>query len=372
MALQRARIERFLGDLDANRHTMEHAEALLKRLDRPSSSQAAWLAMETGLRAQHLGQYEKALVRFRQARDEWRAAGQPRGEAQALNAQCMCLIYLGDYDGTIRAAREGLRLAGADARWRTEQANLLNNLALALWRKGSLAEAHEAIQSAAVCQRKAGDSLGLAATIMNRGILEEERRHDKRAESSYLNAIRLAERYGFRQVVCCAEANLGNLALKRGRFDLALRHSQKSLEIAEAIQDARSQAIALENIGLACAGLREYADAAKAYERAGAIARRSGDTERAASVGLCRAELDLARGRIALAEKRLAALSQTSQQPPTPDCAIRLKQLEAQTLATRRRTAEAIEAARQSVRLAESAGLADHARRGAELLSSLL
>ena len=103
------------------------------------------------------------------------------------------------------------------------------------------------VDDALEIQRRLRDPFGTAHYLMNVGIIEENQGRLALARRHYTEALERAERVHYRQVQCAAHANLGNLAHVRERFIEAQEHNARSLEIARAIQDARSEAIARED-----------------------------------------------------------------------------------------------------------------------------
>ncbi len=134
-------------------------------------------------------------------------------------------------------------------RW-PDEIDLLNALAVAVWRQGRPAEAEDIFQQAISINSDAAyiwTNLGL--------FLGEQKRHAEAAES-FRTALRL------QPAAFIARMNLGIALSDLGKFDEA----SESLEAALALQPESPEA--LENIGMNLARQRRWAEAVKYYERA--------------------------------------------------------------------------------------------------------
>ena len=110
------------------------------------------------------------------------------------------------------------------------------------------------------------------------------------ARRHYGDALTLAEKIRYLQVQAATRSNLGNLCLVENRLAEAMEHNARSLELAGQAGDARSQAIALENLALGHIALMQYTEAVECFRSARNLARKIGDTERLLSLDLVEIE----------------------------------------------------------------------------------
>lgn len=91
------------------------------------------------------------------------------------------------------------------------------------------------------------------------------------------------------------EQNLGILANIQGDLDEATAHYHRSLEACEAANDQRGRAIALHNLGMACADREHWADADRHYAQSLELALAIGDVHLQGLCLLNHAEVHVAR-----------------------------------------------------------------------------
>jgi RNA polymerase sigma factor (sigma-70 family) len=253
----------------------------------------ARLRAEMGLTMIQVSQYDQARRHFQYSRTAIGSSGRADDlMATVCNGLGLCAWGRGDWSKGRRhydRALQSSRAAGAGE----IEAQVLNNLALLDWKEGRLPQALERYK---VCRRlwkKLKNRHGLALALMNAAIVEENMGRPAPAGLHYRQSLKLGEELKFAQLQTACHANLGNLALIQRRFGQALKSSARALEIARAIDDRRSEAIALENLALSHAGLGGAADADAALDAALKIARAIGDRERELSLELAAIECEL-------------------------------------------------------------------------------
>jgi len=110
------------------------------------------------------------------------------------------------------------------------------------------------------------------------------------ARRHYGDALTLAEKIRYLQVQAATRSNLGNLCLVENRLAEAMEHNARSFELAGQAGDARSEAIALENLALGHIALMQYAEAGESLRSARNLAKKIGDRERLLSLDLVEIE----------------------------------------------------------------------------------
>jgi|GEM_PF-2856189 len=260
-----ARACRLMGDFPrSDAHLADFAE-LADRLEHP-----LWRAEA------RLQQAINALEQGEAAAAEERAEPLDRGEDLPPKLRLRLL----NVRGIIRL-RTG-RFAEAEAEFETAiglapeaeaalRADALNNLGLTFWEQGRLERAREAFAGAFEVWSRMGGSFGQALTLNNVGIIEEKLGRIAEAAMTYDRAAGLAEEIGYLHGLGAVEANRANLALLRRDWRGAETAAARSLHLAQLIRHKHSEAIALENLGLARAGLGHLEEALSALRQAIAI-----------------------------------------------------------------------------------------------------
>jgi tetratricopeptide (TPR) repeat protein len=159
-----------------------------------------------------------------------REAGDPEGEANALNN----LAITAQAQGRIAEAREAfeasLKLAGALGDIR-KQAARWSNLGMLATQEGELAEAHEHLQMAHALFLRAGDSHGAAACLCNQSDLALQRGEWEEAEFLSRESLRLFRELNDVQGTAYAMANLAEAATGCGEHEAALENVLEALAI---------------------------------------------------------------------------------------------------------------------------------------------
>lgn len=101
-------------------------------------------------------------------------------------------------------------------------------------------------------------------------------RHQQALETAR-NALREAERLGYKRGAADALASIGVTYWRAGDYQLAIDHQRRALEKREVLGDRPGMAASLNTIGLAHWGRGEYEEALVAHERALEIRRQLGD-----------------------------------------------------------------------------------------------
>lgn len=195
--------------------------------------------------------------------------------------------------------KERLFLTAADA-W--------NNAGLARWQLGEIAAARDSFSRALAIWQKMGHLFGQASTISNMGIASEKLGRLDEAAEYYARASEIAERIGYIHGNSAIEANRSNLSLLRRDWIEAQEQAARALHAARLIGHRNSEAIGLENLGLALGGLGQVDEALAALERAAELGVRMGDPVRRDSARLACASVALHNGHPELAGRFLDQL----------------------------------------------------------------
>ena len=168
-------------------------------------------------------------------------------------------------------------------------ADAWNNMGLVLWQQGRLDQAQAAFDRALNVWRRIGQPFGEVISRSNLGIIAEKQGRIAEAEGHYAEALVKADELGYLHMISAIEANLANLTLLRRQWKQAEGHAARSLHAARMIGHRHSEAIALENLGLALSGQGLRAEAREQLRQAEALGESMGDPTRCDSPRLAQA-----------------------------------------------------------------------------------
>lgn len=244
------------------------AAALLEQLAlrRPSAAVAALAAWARGIALLAQGQMEEALAALVQAGDRFAARQQPYEQAQTQVACVMALAMLGRFDEAIACgarARAQFDAAG-DSRAAGKVELNLGNIAA---RRDLQAQAIGHYTQALTRFAAAADIE--LETMATKGLADmHARRHEfETAEALYRKARASAEAGGFVVVTASIDRDLGGLEMSRGRYDLALRHLERSCRGYAGLGVPHYLAVAEESLGDVYLELNLLPEALALYER---------------------------------------------------------------------------------------------------------
>jgi RNA polymerase sigma factor (sigma-70 family) len=291
MVCAQVRLQRFLGETDAALVALRRGMAL--PFVKTNTSIRARLRAEAGLTYIQISDYTRAKQELRQSRSLMSGVDSDQATlASVLNGLGICSWGEGAYRKAREYYAESLRI-GKDRASEIMTAETYNNLALLDWKEGRLKDALRNFEACLRRWKKVKCPFGTALTQMNLGIIEENLGHYFKAESHYQAALDAAEKYDFVQVSAATRSNFANLALQQSHWKEAQEHSLAACELAKKIRDRRSEAIALENLALACLGRCDHAQCTQTLHRARKIAQGIGDKERLFSLELVEIEMRL-------------------------------------------------------------------------------
>lgn len=193
-------------------------------------------------------------------------------------------------------------------------ADAWNNAGLAYWYQGKMEQCRDAFLNALDTWQKAGNLCGQVSTLSNLGIAAEKLGRFEEAEKHYSEASKIAEQIGYLHGISAVEANRANLSLLRRNWNAAQRQSARSLRAARLIGHKNSEAIALENLGLALSGMGQLDHAYGMFKEAGGIGESTADPLRRDSALLASAWSAMMNGEFSRAREDLKRVSGESSQ----------------------------------------------------------
>ncbi len=172
-------------------------------------------------------------------------AGALTGEKYLIEGACH--YFLKDTHQAREILETALGLTTGGTNWRL-RARVLTMMGLVLRRLGFLREAADDLRRAAAACSKHNDAYGLAAALLNLGIIQYHEGDFDAAEKSFIKAASLFERINWRIGKCRCLIALGNTARKRGGFDEALELYSDASRLAKEHDFMREIAMALSGI----------------------------------------------------------------------------------------------------------------------------
>jgi CHAT domain-containing protein/Tfp pilus assembly protein PilF len=197
-----------------------------------------------------LGDYAEARSQYRAALDARHAAGDSRGELEALNNVGYAEVYLGLIEQAARSIEGVLRATGREGEGRDRlAAQALNNLGEVEYTRGALVAARGHFQDALATWEASSDRGGQALAHLNLGYTYADSGDLIEGQNHFERALALARDKGDRRLEALSMTGAGTVYAFRGRQRLALDSHTGALEILRAIGDRQGSGVALNSIG---------------------------------------------------------------------------------------------------------------------------
>jgi CHAT domain-containing protein len=220
-----------------------------------------------------LGDYPGALVAFKRALAESRAARDERGEYRTLNGIGMVLVFIGDSDEVI--ANVELVLAGVmrpgdptDPEDLRIVARALCNKGEAYYNLGRLPDALKLFERALALWTQTGDRAGQALAKLNIGYALADSGETLAAGESHRQALLLWQAAAHRRGEALSLTAIGGIHSSLDETRLALKSHQQAKQIFETLGDRRGLAVVLNNLGRTHELLNEFDEAREHYTSA--------------------------------------------------------------------------------------------------------
>jgi tetratricopeptide (TPR) repeat protein len=204
-----------------------------------------------------LGDYDQALLCYRQALQISQDIGDKKGEGTVLNN--ISLIYLdkGDYDTALHYLTQTLEIDHELGNKQGDGATL-NNLSRIYEAKGDYDTAlHYLTQSLQITQ-DGGDKQGEGAILNNlAGIASVKGDYDT-ALDYLMQSLQVTQDIGDKQGVGITLNNISQIYKVKGDYDTGLQHLTQSLRIRQEIGDKQGESVTLNNISQICMAQGDY------------------------------------------------------------------------------------------------------------------
>lgn len=256
-----------------------------------------------------LGEYPKALDLFNQALPLARAAGDRLGEARTLNDIGYTYDSLGERQKALDFYGQALPLKRA-AGDRLGEATTLGNMGVVYMMMGESQKALDCYNQALPLMRGAGDRAGEAIALNNIGSTYQRLGEYQRALDIFNQVLSIMRELGDRQREAIALNNIGSMYQKMGGYQKALGFYNQALPLTRAAGDRSNEAVVLNNIGYTYNLMGEYQKALEFYDPSLALRRAIGDRY---GVAVSLSNMGVAYGSMGEREKALDSLNQALQ-----------------------------------------------------------
>jgi len=235
-------------------------------------------ACRLGRLAQQRGDVPEAIRRYEESRALCVAAGDRRGEGNAVGNLGVAWGGLGETGKAIEYHQQALRISRRMGDRRAE-GNDLGNLGGAYAELGDVRKAIEYYEQALAIGREIGDRDAESRNLGNLGVAYAELGDAPKAIRYHEQALEISRETGDRYGEGADLGNLGGACERLGDVRRAIEYYEQALIVRREIGDRRGEGIDLGNLGNACARLGEARKAMEYYEQAVVIAREIGDRQ---------------------------------------------------------------------------------------------
>jgi tetratricopeptide (TPR) repeat protein len=197
------------------------------------------------------------------------------GPVADLNAEAKAVSDT-DPDKSLALAQQALGAARA-AGDRRGEAEALNYIAYGYRAQSLLDLARQNALESVRLYRDATDRWGEAQGYNTLGLIEADTGRFPEALEYHLRALEIRRQSGDREGLAYTYNNLGNTYRNMGAFDKALEFHEQGLQLKVALGLKSSEAFSHHNIGLVYFAMKEYGRAIAAYRRGMAIREQLGD-----------------------------------------------------------------------------------------------
>lgn len=207
--------------------------------------------------------YEASIIRanIHRRRGEYRAALEELSDIDGSIESCQegaltgekyliegaCYYFLKDTHRAREILETALGLSTGVSAWKL-RARVLTMMGLVLRRLGFMREAADDLRRAAAACSKHNDEYGLAAALLNLGIIQYHEGDFDAAEKSFMKSSSLFERINWRIGKCRCLVALGNTARKRGALDEAIELYSDASRMAKEHRFMREAAMSLSGL----------------------------------------------------------------------------------------------------------------------------
>jgi tetratricopeptide (TPR) repeat protein/tRNA A-37 threonylcarbamoyl transferase component Bud32/TolB-like protein len=234
---------------------------------------------------EHMGQSQKTIDEFHQARDLFVAAGNRLGATRTLLLEGDLLFDQGDYEQARKKFDDALpvfREIGAQKSIR----GALERIGNVYYAEGKMREARKAYEQVLTYDKEINDPTGLASTYGNLANALDGLGDLKGALAMQQQSLAAFDQVSDRRGVSATLNNLGNMYVELGNLTEAKKNFDQALALAREISYRRGEPYPIAGLGDTLLAQGDLDGAQKQYERALALCKEMNDEDFAAQVNV--------------------------------------------------------------------------------------
>jgi tetratricopeptide (TPR) repeat protein len=241
----------------------------------------------TGDFSAQLEDWPAAEKAYQQSVKHFEASNEPTDRAIALNNMALVLQEQGRYEEANACYQQVAEIYAA-AGSQVSLGHTLSNLGSVADQQGDWGSAISYYQQSISVLQKTEEKHDLASVYSNLGVSFENLGKWTEAETSYLRCADIVDEMdeSFSELGIRVLMNLGQLYVKQGDGEKAIRVYQQALEISQELDDDQVESSIWNNLGTVHTRLKQHQDAAECFQKSLELAQRRGDRQ-AEALGLC-------------------------------------------------------------------------------------
>ncbi len=267
--------------LNSNGHdALATVESLRKLM--PPASELPLIDLQEAAAWEEMGDFKHQDQPLARAAESARAQGSRLILAEARDHQCWLFTYLAQPQNAVAACREARDIYAAAGNGKGE-ANALIDWANAISQTDAV-EAIRLFQKAQTIQHHIGCEFDEAGTLVDLGIAYAAQGNPATAEKMYLQALPMFRLIDDKRAQARAIGNIANDRLDQGDLPGAAQRYEETLQLAREAADTGIAALVLDNLSSVYRLLGELARAKQALEESLAIQQKNGNRNASAYV----------------------------------------------------------------------------------------
>ncbi|MDB5033676.1 MAG: Response regulator containing a CheY-like receiver domain and a domain [Chlorobi bacterium] len=183
----------------------------------------------TGRAFMMLGDYDRAIEKFRSAALLWNEIGERLGEGAVLGNIASILANRGDHDGALEMLAAATAIHQEFGTQQQEAYCLLTKAGIVI--RSSSDEALDCVRKALAIFESIGDRQGRSIALADIGEIHVRRDESAEALSCFLEALRLAQEIGYRAKELLLHESLGRVHEMLGDTGTSLKHYKRYMEL---------------------------------------------------------------------------------------------------------------------------------------------
>ncbi len=271
---------------------MEYFEQSLKNRQSTGDLRGeAAVLVNTGEVCRALGHYPKALEYHERSLEIRKKVGDVRGEANSLVNIGLVYNALGKYSKALDYYNHSLEINEKIGNVKGK-CDCLNNIGNVYYSRGQYPKALENQERSLEIKKKIGDVAGQSSSLNNIGNVYLSLGQYPKALDNYERSIEIKKRLGDVRGEGLLLSNMGIIYKKLGQYTKALEYYKHSLEIRKRLGDSEGEGTTYSLLGTLYTDLGKYSDARLALEKALQINKSIGKPTRGVENNLANLFLD--------------------------------------------------------------------------------